>query len=221
MPEPEFQIFECSNPECRLRFPSDLSVRQFSTCPACSSEMTRIGKPFSNYHPVPIEHKPINRQIFLLLDNLRSTENVGSIFRSANGAGVHHIYCCGTTPTPDHAKVKKSSLGAEKYTGWSYHRNSLSLTEKVLLSGCWLFALESTFSSTPLFELLLPVEEEKPLMLIVGNEISGVDPALLDLAQQVLHIPMAGEKTSLNVAVSTGIALYYIAHLSNRLTTTG
>jgi len=218
--EPEFQIFECSNPDCRLRLPSDLSFRQISTCPACSSEMIRIGEPFSNFHRPPGDPNQNTYQIHLLLDNLRSTENVGSIFRSANGAGVRHIYCCGTTPTPDHAKVRKSSLGAELYTDWSYHKNSLALANKLLLSGFIFYALESTSSSTSIFKFRPAVEVERSIVMIVGNEISGIDPGLIDLAQQVLHIPMAGEKTSLNVAVSTGIALYYMLQRSNHISAT-
>jgi len=154
-------------------------------------------------------------KIHLILDNLRSTENVGSIFRSANGVGVRHIYCCGTTPTPDHAKVRKSSLGAELYTEWSYHKNSLALANELLLAGFIFYALESTASSTSIFEFRPAVDVERSIVMIVGNEISGIDPGLLDLAQQVLHIPMAGEKTSLNVAVSTGIALYYMLQTLN------
>ncbi len=91
---------------------------------------------------------------------------------------------------------------------------------KLLLSGFIFYALESTSSSTSIFEFRPAVEVERSIVMIVGNEISGVDPGLLDLAQQVLHIPMAGEKTSLNVAVSTGIALYYMLQRSNHISAT-
>lgn len=213
LPEnPVFQIFECVNPGCRLRCPSDLSTAILTTCPFCGSVMVSDGEPYSNYQRAPIGlEKPVNA-INLLLDNLRSAENVGSIFRSANGAGVRHIYCCGTTPTPDHARVRKSSLGAEKYTQWSYHKNAIILAQEIQIRGGTFYALESTASSSPLFNFSRSPRKAQPVTLIVGNEISGVDPELLKLSQQVLHIPMVGEKTSLNVAVSTAIALYYLIH---------
>lgn len=210
MNEPHFQIFECSNINCRLRFPSDLSVKQFYICPFCSSEMRPVGVPFINYHPPKAEYN--HKRLCLLLDNLRSTENVGSIFRTADGAGVSHVYCCGTTPTPEHPKVRKASLGAELAVSMSYHRNSLILADALHAAGCRLIALESTPESTLLFNFLLPDDLQQKIILIIGNEISGIDPQLLAKADIVLHLPMSGSKTSLNAAVATGIALYYLGY---------
>lgn len=210
MVEPFFQMFECESPTCRLRFPSDLSTNRIDRCPVCGSQMKMIGKPYSNFH------RPSNRQwlpgqsITILLDNLRSAENVGSIFRTANGAGVSHIYCCGTTPSPEHARVRKSSLGAEMETGWSYHTNSLDIVNELQNDGYHLVALESTPDSKSLMDFRLEDQRNQHLVLILGNEVSGIDPEVLSRANSVLHIPMAGSKTSLNVAVTAGIGLYLI-----------
>jgi len=210
MGEPEFQLYECVNPTCGLRFPTDLSVSHFELCPSCSSPMRKMGDPYINYRRPACGNLIPGTSLSIILDNLRSAQNVGSIFRTANGAGVQHIYCCGTTPTPDHAKVKKSSLGAEEVTGWSYHPNCLKLIEELKLTGCLLLALESTPESISLINLAPSYWKHPQLALLVGNEISGIDPQVLGTAHQVLHIPMAGTKTSLNVAVTTGIALYLI-----------
>ena len=172
--------------------------------------MEKCGQPYSNYHRPQKEASEAPIRLDLLLDNLRSSENVGSIIRSANGASVQHVYCCGTTPTPEHAKVRKSSLGAEELTSWSYHRNAFNLATELTESGCTLLSLEYTRTSYSLFEFKHPHVNNQHITLIVGNEISGIDPGLLSLCQRTLHIPMLGQKTSLNVAGAAAIAMYYI-----------
>ena len=179
-------------------------------CPVCGSQMNLIGKPYSNFQrPSTVQWLP-GLSISILLDNLRSAENVGSIFRTANGAGVAHIYCCGTTPSPEHARVRKSSLGAEMETGWSYHTNSLDIVNELQNDGYHLVALESTPDSKSLMDHDLDPQPLQHLVLILGNEVSSVDPEVLMCANSIIHIPMAGSKTSLNVAVAAGIALYLI-----------
>lgn len=210
--QPVFQIFQCTNLECQLRIPSDLSTLTLTTCPFCGSMMEKHGEPYTNFHPPQKTATEAPLILDLLLDNLRSSQNVGSIFRSANGANVRHIYCCGTTPTPEHAKVRKSSLGAEEFTAWSYHRNAYDLAHDLSEAGYAIWSLEFTSNSTPLFAFKNPPTRTQPVILIVGNEISGIDPALLGLSQRSLHIPMSGEKTSLNVAVAAAIAMYFFLH---------
>jgi len=108
--------------------------------------------------------------------------------------------------------VKKASLGAELAVSMSYHRNSLILADEFHTAGCRLIALESTPESTLLFNFSLPDDLQHEIILIIGNEISGIDPQLLAMADNLLHLPMSGSKTSLNVAVATGIALYYLGY---------
>lgn len=214
---PSFQAFECVNPECRLRFANDLSTAQFDHCPRCGCEMRKSGEPFTNFERPPASDLAPGHTLTLVLDNLRSAQNVGSIFRTANGAGVGHIYCCGTTPTPDHRGVKKASLGAEDHTPWSYHPNCPVLVNELKQTGIKICALESTMNSISIYSLNAAIGIGKHFSLVLGNEISGVDPQVLEQADTLIHIPMAGIKTSINVAVAAGIALYWIAGHLNQL----
>ena len=193
-----------------MRFSTNLSVTKLEQCPKCGGEMQPSGVPYGNFTPLPgfLQPHPIN--LVVVLDNLRSTLNVGSIFRTSDGAGIRHVYCCGTTPTPEHPKIAKTSLGAETFTPWSYHTNAVDLVSGLKQAGRRVFALETAATSTSLFDLEIHAVP-LPLALIVGNEISGIDPAILALADTLLAIPMAGQKTSLNVAVSAGIAMYTIS----------
>jgi tRNA G18 (ribose-2'-O)-methylase SpoU len=127
-PEPEFQIYQCSNPDCRFRFANNLSVRTMQDCPICGVKLAPQGSPFTNARrTTDLPEQENMRRMEVVLDNLRSTLNVGSIFRTADGAGVAHIYCCGTTPTPEHPKIEKTGLGAEGFLPWTLHRNALDL----------------------------------------------------------------------------------------------
>ncbi len=201
----EFQIYQCQNPDCRFRCPNDLTLRKMERCPVCGDSFLPQGEPFTNFQPQPHE-KCENARIEVILDNLRSTLNVGSIFRTADGAGVAHIHCCGTSPTPEHPKIKKSGLGAEEFIPWTYHRNALDLAIEMKHNGSQLLCLEATSSSYSLFTRR--IDPTKITVLVMGNEVSGIDPAILSLADDVLDIPMGGQKTSINVAVAFGIAVY-------------
>jgi len=205
--EPTFQILECQNPTCSLRFPTNLSVKQMTTCPLCGGALLPNGAPFSNQKAPPSQRKAPGRRVDLLLDNLRSTLNVGSIFRTADGAGVSHVYCCGTTPTPDHPKIIKTGLGAEFSVPWSAHRNALEVLPTLPL-GTLICALEACPTSHDLFAEVKHIESVSSVLLILGNEVSGVDPQLMQRSDLVLSLPMLGQKSSLNVAVAAGIAIY-------------
>jgi len=207
MVDPEFQIYECENPECRFRCPNDLTQRMMDRCPVCGSVFSPRGVPFKNFQGRTIISRNQERHIEVVLDNLRSTLNVGSIFRTADGAGVKHIHCCGTTPTPKHPKIAKSGLGAEDFTAWTYNRNALELTQSLKNQGFLILCLEATENSNPVTDYDSPHPDQK-MVLVVGNEVSGIDPAILEVADQVFSIPMLGRKTSLNVAVAFGIAVY-------------
>ncbi len=207
MAEPEFQIYECNNPECRFRCPNDLTQRKMEHCPVCGSDFSPRGEPYRNFQGCISISRGQQRHIEVVLDNLRSTLNVGSIFRTADGAGVKHIHCCGTSPTPKHPKIEKSSLGAEDFTAWSYCRNALDLILSLKQQGYLILCLEATEKSVPVTGLVNQNSGQK-IALVVGNEVSGIDPAILGITDQVFSIPMLGKKTSLNVAVAFGIAVY-------------
>ncbi len=143
-------------------------------------------------------------EIYLVLNDIRSRENVGSIYRTDDAAGVAKIYLCGITPTPPHDKISKTALGAEKYVPWEYHKQAWRLLEKLKKDGINIVALEQTKGSEGLFKF----KPKFPLALVVGNEVSGISPKILKYCDKKISIPMYGKKESLNVAVAAGVALY-------------
>ena len=148
--------------------------------------------------------------IYLILDNIRSRENVGSIFRTADAAGVSKIYLCGTTPTPPHDKISKTALGAETYVPWEYYKDTWRILKKLSADNYQLLALEQTKKSENIFILKTNKLKTNKLVLIVGNEIKGISPRILKYCNKKISIPMYGKKESLNVSVAVGIALYQL-----------
>lgn len=210
----EFVMLQCDNPECRFRCPSNLSVQTLETCPMCGSTINPVTAPFSNTKQHPSASAPANFPIHVLLDNLRSTLNVGSIFRTADGAGVSKIHLCGTTPTPDHPKIAKTGLGAEWNLPWEFHRNGLDFVNECKANGFKVISLEAADNSRSIFSLNWSHNELlKPVLVVLGNEVSGIDPQILSASDHVCSIPMYGIKSSLNVAVAFGIAVYTIQEL--------
>jgi 23S rRNA (guanosine2251-2'-O)-methyltransferase len=147
-----------------------------------------------------------NKKFYLLLDNIRSLFNVGAIFRTADAGGINKIILTGITGKPDDEKVKKVALGAEESVPWEHHWQAWRIVDKLKKEGFQIVALEQTKKSIP-YDKFKP---KFPLLLIVGNEIKGVSKSLLKRADKIIHLPMAGKKESLNVAIATGIAIYEI-----------
>ena len=147
------------------------------------------------------------QEIYLILHNVRSAYNVGSIFRTADAAGINKTYVCGYTPTPGDKKVIKTSLGAEKSVPWEYHKQTWRLMEKLKAGGVQIVALEQTKESIDYRKF----KPRFPMALVVGNEIKGLSKRTLEYANKIIAIPMFGKKESLNVSVATGIAIYKIA----------
>jgi 23S rRNA (guanosine2251-2'-O)-methyltransferase len=148
------------------------------------------------------------KSIYLILDNIRSRENVGSIFRTADAAGVAKIYLCGITPQPPHSKIAKASLGAENFVPYEYIRNTWRIVTKLKKSGITVIALEQARDSVDVFKLRTMNHE--PLALVVGNEVNGISSKILKHCDKKVFIPMHGRKESLNVSVATGVALYQL-----------
>jgi tRNA G18 (ribose-2'-O)-methylase SpoU len=146
-----------------------------------------------------------------LLDNIRSIYNVGSIFRTADGAGVRRLHLCGITPTPAHPKVAKTALGAEQAVPWRAYNNAIDAVMGLKEEGFVVLALEEGVEEEkPSFLEKLGFSPDAPILLVVGNEIAGIDPGVLALADRCLAIPMRGVKRSLNVATAFGIAAYWM-----------
>ena len=148
-----------------------------------------------------------NNKFILILPNIRSGHNVGAMFRTADGAGVDKIYLTGYSPRPPHPQVDKVSLGAEKSVPWEYIKQSGRLLKKLKSDGYHIVALEQTPKSVTLYRW----KPKFPLVLIVGNEKTGVTKNFLKYCDEVIDIPMRGEKVSLNVSVASGVVLYHIA----------
>lgn len=221
-----WHICQCSEPACAFRFPAQAGDRRRERCPLCTAPTQCSPLPSA----APSERVPDQGDtarsldstpaqapnrigtagpvLHLLLDNVRSTYNVGSLFRTADGAGVKQIELCGITPTPDHPKVAKTALGAEQSVDWRYHRNALHAAAALQAGGLRLWALE-TCPEADLLPTLAPPRHQ-PLALIIGNEITGVDPALLARCQTIVRLPMLGRKRSLNVASAAAIAIYWL-----------
>jgi tRNA G18 (ribose-2'-O)-methylase SpoU len=152
-----------------------------------------------------IKHRT-RRPIKVLLDNVRSLYNVGSIFRTSDAAGVEKIFLCGITGRPPRAEIHKAALGAEHSVPWEYYENQVKIIKKLKTTGHRIVILEHT--DQPL--LYHKVRYEFPLCLVVGHEVSGVSDEVVALADMAIEIPMFGVKRSLNVAVAYGIAIYEI-----------
>ena len=150
--------------------------------------------------------KVSRRPLIVILDNLRSAFNVGSIVRTADCALVEKIYFCGYTAHPPHKKLEKTSLGALPYVAWEHREDVRDAIHEVKASGFSVTALELTDRSRVLWDVTFPV----PSALVLGNEALGVSEEALALADEIVEIPMLGYKNSINVAVAFGIAAYEI-----------
>jgi 23S rRNA (guanosine2251-2'-O)-methyltransferase len=147
----------------------------------------------------------------VLIENVRSLWNVGSILRTSDAAGFKKVYLTGITGCPPRKEIAKTSLGAENYVSWHYFADSSVVLSELRQQQVSIIGLEYTEDSQPLSTALNAGRIHTPLCLIVGNEECGIDPQTLQFCDLVCHLPMRGTKTSLNVAVAYGVAAYAIA----------
>lgn len=153
--------------------------------------------------------------MIIILNNIRSIYNVGSIFRTADCAGVEKIYLCGITPEPVdrfgkfRSQFVKVSLGAEKTMAWEKFKSVGKLIDKLKKQGYKIFAVEQDKKSIPYYRVRYQASGIKKTALIFGNEVKGLPKMVLNRADKILEIPMRGKKESLNVAVVVGIILFY------------
>ena len=140
----------------------------------------------------------------VLAHNIRSLWNVGAFFRTADAFGVEHIYLTGYTPVPPRREISTTALGAETWIPWSQEVDPLKIIENCKKEGFCIAALEKTNGST----LITKFVQTKPLLLIVGHEVTGVPKEILESSDVILEIPMQGKKESLNVSVALGVGLY-------------
>ena len=148
------------------------------------------------------------KEIVVVLDNIRSAYNVGSIFRTADAAGIQKIYLCGITPCPPHHKIAKVALGAERYLTWEHQSQTWRLLNNLRKERYFIIALEQGKHAKNIFRFK-EIKQQK-IALIVGPEVQGISPNIIKRADLQLEIPMIGKKESLNVAVAFGIAIYQL-----------
>lgn len=144
--------------------------------------------------------------VYVMLDSIRSSYNVGSIFRTSDGAMIEHLYLCGYTPAPPKKEVLKTALGSTESIRWSHKDDPVETIKALKKKGIKICALEQTSKTIPHYDI--NYEKHFPLCLIVGNEITGVSQELIDLCDFSIELPQYGIKQSLNVAVAYGIAVF-------------
>ncbi len=142
----------------------------------------------------------------VVLNNIRSLHNVGSIFRTCDGVGIKKLWLCGITGYPPNAQLAKTALGAEGRVNWEYRADVYSILEELKAKNYKIVLLEQTTESIPHDEF----ESTGPVCLVVGNEIEGVAQSIVPLCDAAVEIEMAGLKNSLNVSVAFGIMAYHI-----------
>ena len=145
--------------------------------------------------------------VAVVLDDVRSEMNVGSVFRTADAFVVEHIALCGITATPPKHEIHKTALGAEDSVEWSYHKTALEAVEQLRNQGYTICAIEQVHGSVSLEEFT--IEQGKKYALVLGNEVKGVSQALVDASDCCIEIPQHGTKHSLNIACSAAIVMWH------------
>ena len=148
----------------------------------------------------------VKTPVIVVLDNVRSLNNIGSIFRTADAFLIEAIYLCGISATPPHKEIYKTALGAEENVPWKYYKSTISAIEYLKTQGYELVAIEQTDESISLE--IYTICKNKKYALIFGNEVKGVDQEVIDLCSESIEIPQFGTKHSFNVSVCAGIVLW-------------
>ena len=143
-------------------------------------------------------------KLVVIAEDLRSIYNVGSLFRTCDAAKVDKLFLTGRSAHPPHPRLVKTALGSHQTVPWEYHLTSSEIIPILKAEGYTILGMEYTSSSTSLFALDLP----EACCLVLGNEVTGLSQDVLSLADTICHIPMLGTKSSLNVSVAAGVAIY-------------
>lgn len=162
-----------------------------------------------------LKEAPRNK-IWIVLDSVRSRNNVGSVFRTADAFRIGGIYLCGHTPIPPHRDIFKTALGATETVPWEHHQDIAALLQQLQeKEDSEIWAVEQTHNSSSLRQLSVVTSSEKQLILVFGNEVSGVSDEALQSCKGSLEIPQWGNKHSLNIAVSVGVVLWEAVRCRN------
>ena len=144
--------------------------------------------------------------IIIVLDNIRSLNNIGSVFRTADAFLIEKVYLCGITATPPHKDIRKTALGATESVAWEYRENTLKLVEELKAKNQSLWAVEQAEGATLLNNFKITTSEH--YVFVFGNEVKGVSQEVVDQCNGVVEIPQFGTKHSLNISVSVGVVIW-------------
>jgi len=144
--------------------------------------------------------------LIVVLDNIRSLNNIGSVFRTSDAFLIEKIYLCGICATPPNKDIHKTALGATESVAWEYVADTLSLVEKLKTENIKVLAIEQVENSTKL-NTFFPEKNQK-YAIVMGNEVKGVQEAVVNAADLCIEIPQLGTKHSLNISVTTGVVLW-------------
>lgn len=146
--------------------------------------------------------------VVIILDNVRSQNNVGSVFRTSDAFRIEKIYLCGITSTPENREVHKTALGAEDAVDWEYMKETRDVVEKLKAEGYRIYAIEQAENTTSLEDLNIGLDGK--YALVFGNEVKGVQQDIIDRSHACVEIPQFGTKHSFNISVTVGIVLWQI-----------
>ena len=147
--------------------------------------------------------------LVVVLDNVRSLHNVGSVFRSCDAFRIEAVYLCGITATPPSAEIHKTALGAEDSVSWKYYESTLDAVEELKQQGYFVYSIEQVERSENMAKISL--DASKRYAVVLGNEVKGVEQAVVNASDSCLEIPQLGTKHSLNVSVTAGIVVWEFA----------
>lgn len=154
-------------------------------------------------------HEANKLPLIVVLDDVRSLHNVGSVFRSSDAFRVEAVYLCGITATPPHPEIHKTALGGEDSVAWRYFKTATEAVAELHKEGVFVYSIEQVEGSTKLQNLQL--DTDRRYAVVFGNEVKGVHQEVVDLADGCLEIPQFGTKHSLNVSVTAGIVIWEVA----------
>lgn len=154
-------------------------------------------------------HEARKLPLIVVLDDVRSLHNVGSVFRSADAFRVEAVYLCGITATPPHPEIHKTALGGEDSVAWRYFPTATEAIESLHNDGFFVYSIEQVEGSTKLQNLQL--DTDKRYAVVLGNEVKGVHQEVVDMSDGCLEIPQFGTKHSLNVSVTAGMVIWEVA----------
>ena len=154
-------------------------------------------------------HEAAKLPLIVVLDDVRSLHNVGSVFRSGDAFRVEAVYLCGITATPPHPEIHKTALGGEDSVAWRYFPTATEAIESLHNDGVFVYSIEQVEGSTKLQNLQL--DTDKRYAVVLGNEVKGVHQEVVDMSDGCLEIPQFGTKHSLNVSVTAGMVIWEVA----------